>query len=70
MRYRVRHHGEEFGCPACGEPVYVGETAWEDDGGVFCSAYCAGADPGRQAATKTDPFFRPVFGDRHGEATV
>ncbi len=47
MRYRVRDHAEEFACPACGAPVYAGETAWQDgtDGPASCSAYCAGADP-------------------------
>lgn len=47
MRYTVRHHTDEFGCPMCGAPVYAGDTAWQDgaDGPVFCSAYFAGADP-------------------------
>ena len=47
MRYTVRHHTDEFGCPTCGAPVYPGDTAWQDgpDGPVFCSASCAGTDP-------------------------
>jgi hypothetical protein len=44
-RYRVTCRSEEFDCPTCGAPIYVGDTAWEDDGVPYCSAYCAGADP-------------------------
>jgi hypothetical protein len=45
--YTVRHHTEEFQCPKCGVPLYVGERAYQDgpDGTCYCSAYCAGAEP-------------------------
>src|SRR5262249_8781380 len=47
MRYTVRHHPGAFACPACGAPVYAGDTAWQDghDGPLFCPASCAGAAP-------------------------
>jgi hypothetical protein len=50
-RYRLTHHSEEFACPTCGAPVYVGDTAWDDDGDCYCSAHCAGADPRGQWVT-------------------
>lgn len=40
--FKVRHHTEEFQCPECGRPVYVGDTAYEDeDGEIFCCKGCA-----------------------------
>jgi hypothetical protein len=41
--YKVRHHTEEFQCPACGDPVYVGDYAYEDPGTgeVYCCSRCA-----------------------------
>ena len=40
--YQVWHHSEEFGCPWCGAPVYVGERAFQapDAGQVYCSRGC------------------------------
>jgi hypothetical protein len=43
-RYKVTHHSQEFACPVCGSPVYVGDTAWDDDGVMYCCAYCAALD--------------------------
>ena len=40
-RYRLRSHAEEFHCPECGEPVYVGEHAVEHEENRFCSRHCA-----------------------------
>ena len=56
MRYKIRHHTEEFDCPQCGAPLYVGDTAWQDDADTapFCSAYCAGAVPAVAPATSAD----------------
>jgi hypothetical protein len=43
-RYRLTHHTEEFQCPTCGVPVYVGDLAVQPDHDrePFCSWYCAG----------------------------
>ena len=49
-RYRLTHHAEEFGCPTCGAPVYVGDVAIEEPDGPYCSWYCAGADPHKAMA--------------------
>ena len=59
MRYKVKHHTDEFACPACGAPVYAGDTAWQGgtDGPVFCSAYCAGADPRTNQLPPRPTFF-------------
>lgn len=53
-KYRLTHHSEEFACPTCGAPVYVGDVAvgpeaTTDGSGPFCSWYCAGADPAKCA---------------------
>ena len=40
-RYRLCSHVEEFHCPECGEPVYLGEHAVEHEGDCFCSGHCA-----------------------------
>ena len=46
MRYRIKHIDEEFFCPNCGEPSFVGDTAWEEPGdNCYCSAWCAGYRP-------------------------
>ncbi|HXD84961.1 MAG TPA: hypothetical protein VN641_00600 [Urbifossiella sp.] len=42
-RYRLCSHVEEFHCPECGEPVYVGEHAVEHEENRFCSPHCAEA---------------------------
>lgn len=57
-RYKVRHHTEEFDCPQCGAPVYVGDSAWQDDAETapFCSAYCAGADPKVNQQAREDAY--------------
>jgi endogenous inhibitor of DNA gyrase (YacG/DUF329 family) len=39
--YRLCSHVEEFHCPECGAPVYVGEHAVEHEGDCFCSRHCA-----------------------------
>jgi hypothetical protein len=46
MRYQLRHHSEEFGCPWCGAPVYVGDSAYQcgPDETPYCSQRCADAD--------------------------
>lgn len=42
MRYKVKDLSEEFACPVCGAPVYIGETAYQDGegGDCYCSLYC------------------------------
>lgn len=42
MRYKIANKQEEFECPKCGQPLYIGETAWQDgaNGDCFCSALC------------------------------
>jgi hypothetical protein len=52
MRYRVKSDGE-FQCPTCGAPAHAGDTAWQDGQQVFCSAYCAGANPAKQSPRPT-----------------
>lgn len=41
-RYRIVYHQEELDCPQCGEPLYIGESAYQDgaDGDCYCSAAC------------------------------
>lgn len=45
MRYHVRYQSEEFSCPDCGDPVTVGDIAWQEPNGgpVYCSEHCANA---------------------------
>lgn len=59
-RYRLTCGQEEFDCPTCGAPVYVGDTAWQEGGdNPFCSAYCAGYDP-RVNQHDTRPNAKPI----------
>lgn len=46
MRYLVKHHSEEFGCPYCGQPVYVGDRAYQagPDAEPYCSRKCSESD--------------------------
>ena len=37
---RIKHHTEEASCGFCGCPLYVGDTAFEYAGEVFCSKTC------------------------------
>lgn len=53
MHYRIKRTTEEFGCPNCGSPSYVGDTAFLSNNGVpFCSKACSEEDSGRRAAAK------------------
>jgi len=39
---RIRSAQEETACPECAWPLYLGDTAWEDQSGeVYCCAACA-----------------------------
>src|SRR6185437_8607082 len=42
-RYRLCSHVEEFHCPECCAPVYVGEHAIEHEGDCYCSSDCSEA---------------------------
>ena len=42
--YRIRHHDEESVCNHCGYPLYVGDSALEDNSGIYCCNQCAVAD--------------------------
>ena len=45
MRYTVRGAAEEGQCPACGFPLYSGDTAYHnEEEGPYCSPSCAGGD--------------------------
>ncbi|MBF0244753.1 MAG: hypothetical protein HQL31_05725 [Planctomycetes bacterium] len=39
--YRLSKIVEEFDCPCCGYPLYVGDMAVEYHGECFCSKVCA-----------------------------
>lgn len=43
MKYQIKHHIEEATCAHCGEPLYVGDTAYEHDDAVFCCRRCVAA---------------------------
>jgi hypothetical protein len=60
--FKVRRPDEETGCPNCGEPVYVGDRAWQDPESevVYCSRSCAGqADEAADMNRRGNPFFSP-----------
>lgn len=42
----MKHHSEEFGCPYCGAPVYVGDHAYQagPDAEPYCSKKCSESD--------------------------
>ena len=48
--YRISRGTEEFQCPACGCPLYAGDTAVEDlwHGECYCCRSCAKADERRR----------------------
>lgn len=50
-RYKISLHTEEFGCPWCGCPVYVGDYAYRVEEGdmrdYYCSKHCGVSDIGR-----------------------
>lgn len=47
--YRVRRATEEAECEQCGNPIYMGETAYESGEHVYCSRDCA-----KRAARRED----------------
>ncbi len=62
MFYVIKHHSEEFTCPECGAPNYVGERAYQDgkDGPVYCSAYCGGHRPQKLPPRQRHPWEGPA----------
>jgi hypothetical protein len=51
-KYRIANHHEEGPCCYCGEPLFVGDIAYEHDGDIFCSKRCV-------ENSEMDP--RPVY---------
>jgi hypothetical protein len=41
MKYRITHHTQEGYCAYCGEPLYIGDSAYEHEGEIFCSRRCS-----------------------------
>ena len=40
-RSKVGHHTGEGACTYCGCPLYVGDTAYDNDNGAYCTRSCA-----------------------------
>ena len=39
--YTIASAAEEFACPQCGDPSYVGDRAFEAREEAYCSSMCA-----------------------------
>jgi hypothetical protein len=52
QKYTISTIAEEGPCAYCGEPMLVGDTAYEHDGEIFCSRRCV-------KNSETDP--RPTY---------
>jgi len=51
MRFRLTHHSQEFECPTCGAPVYVGDAACQARRTTTPATYRAATTASDQAGT-------------------